>query len=125
MPVKQIYKSGSGLAAGVAVTSTNTYYSDPVTIDGETASVHLVWTQTVATLTGTFTLWYSNKPNADLANDTDWVQDTTFPAPSVSGTGKAFINISAVGASKVRLKYVNATGSGTLQCWAYTSNGRS
>lgn len=108
-----------GKSDGVAVTGTETKYSLPFEIaNGLPVSIHMDWTQTVATLTGTFTLWYTNKQGANTANDTDWVQDTSFPAPAVSGSGKAFISIANTNSLGVRLKYVNATGSGTLKTWA-------
>lgn len=108
---------------GVTVTSTTTYYSKPFEMSRGPASIHLEWTETVASLTGTFTLWYSDKIGASLANDTDWVQDTTFPAPTVSGTGKVVISIADITALHVRLKYVNATGTGTMKGWAAVNRG--
>ena len=122
MVVKQVYKDGTDFTGGVAVSSTNTYYSDAINIDGEAVSWHFVWT---GTPTGTFTLWYSNKPDASAADDTDWVQDTGFPASNPAGSAsKAFIQVAGAAGLRVRLKYVNASGSGTIKCWAYICNGR-
>lgn len=121
--IKQVYKDGTDFTGGVAVSGTTTYYSDAINIDGEAVSWHIVWT---GTPTGTFTLWYSNKPDASLADDTDWVQDATFPASNPAGSAsKAFVSATDVSALRCRLKYVNASGSGTIKCWAYTCNGRS
>ncbi len=95
---------------GVAVSSTNTYYSTPWS--GDTYALSLFWT---GTPTGTFTMWVSDKPNPDLANDNDWRQDTGFaptnPAGSASKTGDDVTNSNA---NLKRIKYVNASGSGTL-----------
>ena len=126
MPVYKIYSDKSGVdngANGVAVSSTNTYYSNSILIDGEAVSWHFVWT---GTPTGTFTLQYSNKPDAAAGSDTDWVEDTSFPAVNPAGAAsKAFISASQTAALYCRLKYVNASGSGTIKAWAYTAQGRS
>lgn len=122
MPNYKVYNDASAPEKkGVAVTGTNTYYSDVFAGNGEPFSVHIAATQTVASLTGTVTLWRSNDPDAASASDTGWVQDTTFPTTSVSGTGSFFITGQALTAQRVRLKYVNATGSGTLAAWVQTA----
>lgn len=116
MPNYKIYSD-------VAVSSTTTYYSSAIDIDGESVSWHFVWT---GTPTGTFTLWYSNKPGADASTDADWVQDPTFPAVNPAGSAsKSFISASQTTARACRIKYVNASGSGVLTAWAETANGRS
>lgn len=121
--VKQVYRDGTNFSGGVAVSGTSTYYSDAINVDGEAASWHFVWT---GTPTGTFTLWYSNKPDASDADDTDWVQDSSFPASNPAGSAsKAFVAASGVAALRTRIKYVNASGSGTIKAWAYTVKGRS
>lgn len=102
---------------GVAVSSTNTYYSKTFAArDGRAVSFHLEWAGTPA---GTFTLWYSNKPNADEADDDDWVRDTTWTPTNPAGSAsKGFYTVGNVTAERVRLKYVNASGSGTILGWA-------
>jgi hypothetical protein len=109
-------------ALGVAVSSTTTYYSQPVTQSGNGAlSLHCVF---AGTMTGTLTLWLSNKPNADRTSDTDWVQDTTFTAVSPAGAAsKSFYTVGNLAGVSVRLKYVNASGSGTWNAWAKVSTG--
>jgi len=118
----QVYENTETKGGTLAISGTDTYYSDAINIDGEAVSWHFVWT---GTPTGTFTLWLSNKPDASAANDTDWVQDTSFPASNPAGSAsKAFISVSSIAALRCRIKYVNASGSGTLVAWAYVSNGR-
>jgi hypothetical protein len=119
MRVKQIYSAsdpGDDLI-GVSVSGASTYYSDPFTADsGRAVSIHVVWTSTP---TGTFTLWYSNKPNPSLADDTDWVQDTTWSPTNPAGSAsKAFYTIGNLTALRCRLKYVNSASSGTILAWA-------
>lgn len=117
MPNYRIFKSTTSAPdLGLAVTGTNAYYSKKVSArDGQPISLHLVWAGTV---TGAFTLWYSNLENPGVDDDTDWVQDTTFPAPTVSNSGKSFHALGNLTATHVRLKYVNATGSATIQGYA-------
>lgn len=114
-----IYKANSNGddLTGVSVTGTSTYYSTPFSADnGRPVSLHLVWTSTP---TGTFTLWYSNKPNPSLADDTDWVQDTTWSPTNPAGSAsKAFYTIGNLTAVRCRVKYVNASSSGTIIGWA-------
>lgn len=112
---KQIY--GTDDDVGVSVSGTDTYYSKPFQAkDAAAVSFHLQWT---GTPTGTFTLWYSNKPKADATDDDDWVQDTTFSPTNPAGSAsKGFYTVGNVVALFVRVKYVNASGSGTLVGWS-------
>lgn len=124
MPSYKIYRN-STLPTGegtTAVTGANTYYSRPFAArDGQPVSFHLVWT---GTPTGTFTLWYSNKPNADEADDDDWVQDTTWVATNPAGSAsKAFHTVGNLVAERVRLKYVNSASSGAIEAWAVVAKG--
>lgn len=120
MPNYKVYTDATA-SGGVAVSSTNTYYSTAIgAVDGQAVSFHCVWT---GTPTGTFTLWYSNKPNADASSDTDWVQDTTFSPTNPAGSAsKSFVTVGNLTALRVRLKYVNASGSGTIAAWAQIAN---
>ena len=97
---------------GVAVSGTNTYYSTVVSLQRATGcSVHLKWT---GTPTGALTHWMSNKDQPDETSDTDWVQYTdgfTDPAGGASSTADELGNFRA---GYYRVKYVNASGSGTL-----------
>lgn len=106
---------------GVAVSSTNTYYSQPFSSPYAAGfSVRLAWT---GTPTGTFTLWFSNKENPDRTSDSDWNQDTTFsptnPAGSAGSMGDG--GIGNAHARLWRIKYVNASGSGTLTGQAHVN----
>jgi hypothetical protein len=105
-----------GATDGVAVSSTNTYYSAPVTLAGaDGLSVSVEWSGTPS---GLLTLWKSNKPDPVLTDDSDWQQETdalTDPFGSASKTSEEYGNFRA---SLVRLKYVNSSGSGTLKAYA-------
>lgn len=102
---------------GVAVSSTTTYYSAPVNVHQVVnPSAHLDWT---GTLTGTFTVWGSNKPNPSLVNDADWFSPTLAvaivqPAGSAS---KDFVDLSEWPFEWLRFKYVNASGSGAINAY--------
>lgn len=101
---------------GLAVTGTNTYYSDPIGPRADGWGYHFEWT---GTPTGTFTLWRSNKPNPDLTSDADWIQISTFTPTNPAGSaGKFGDDVSFTNFKLYRFKYVNASGSGTLFCWA-------
>jgi hypothetical protein len=106
----------------VAVSSTTTYYSSYFG-GGDTAnwSLHLEWT---GTPTGTVTLWKSNKPSPSPDDDADWVQDTaiTFTSPAGSAS-KGGYEVGNSGFKFYRLKYVNASGSGTLSLWVHAKGG--
>lgn len=114
--------SGNTFTSGVAVSSTNTYYSSVISgTYGDGFSLHLEWT---GTPTGTFTVWKSSKPNPNLATDADWDQDADFNGTGSLATGGAAGNL---GASTMnaknrwwRVKYVNASSTGTVFGWATT-----
>ena len=104
---------------GVAASSTNTYYSDSWRGENDWA----LQVETTGTLTGTWTLWQSNKINPSLADDTDWVDisghaDFVESNPAGSAT-KWAVNSDAINGGRMRLKYVNASGTGSL--YAYVS----
>lgn len=107
----------SGRTDGVAVSSTNTYYSSPVALGaGSQLSLSLHWTSTAS---GTTTLWKANKPNPSEATDADW---TSVSLGSLAGPGGVAGNSSEeygnLGAGLFRVKYVNASGSGVLSAYA-------
>lgn len=106
---------------GVAVSSTNTYYSKPMIGENATGlSLQLEWSGTPA---GVLTFWESDKPFPDLTSDTDWVQDTSFTPVNPAGSAGKFHADGFQKRSKwKRVKYVNASGSGTLKGW-YTNEG--
>ena len=97
---------------GANVTGTTTYYGNAVGGSGTGQSIHLRWT---GTPTGTFTLWYSDKPDPVLTTDTDWVQDTSSTLTNPAGAaGSTFMDTTNSNAKLRRVKYVNASGSGFL-----------
>lgn len=100
-------------ADGVAVSSTNTYYSKMWSGgDSVSYSLQVMWT---GTPTGTFTLQVSNKPNPIESTDADWVTSTEVTVVNPAGSASQFL-VSTVNSPhmKKRLKYVNASGSGTI-----------
>lgn len=99
---------------GLAVTGTNTYYSDTWTgEDSDSYSLSVFFT---GTPTGTFTFWFTDKRLPDTgANDNDWIQDTGFTPTNPAGAAGKFGTPNASSRSyRKRLKYVNASGTGTL-----------
>lgn len=106
----------------VAVSATSTYYSTPTSLKLlRHAAYTLHWT---GTPTGTFTVWASNKPSPSLTDDTDWVnlslaRAITQPAGTAS---KDYVDVSDDPFLWSRLKYVNASGSGTITSY-FTGKG--
>lgn len=108
---------GAGDTQGVAVSGTTTYYSDPTDVARIlNPSYHLEWS---GTPTGTFTVWGSNKTDPNLTNDADWFS----PALAIAivqpaGTAsKDFVDLGGWPFRKLRLKYVNASGTGTIHAF--------
>lgn len=98
---------------GVAVTGTNTYYSNMWT--GEDADGFSMSVFYTGTPTGTFTLWFTDKPLPDSTNDNDWIQDTSFTPTNPAGAAGKFGDPAGNFKSyRKRLKYVNAAGSGNI-----------
>lgn len=98
---------------GVAASSTNTYYSAPWS--GAHSDGHNLHLENTGTLTGTYTLWRSNKKDPILSSDADWVQDTTFTPTNPAGAASKMMD--DAGNSKARwnrVKYVNASGTGNI-----------
>lgn len=97
---------------GVAASSTDTYYSNKMAPGSDDLGFTL---QTTGTLTGTFTLWLSDKDHPSLADDADWVQAAgpTFTNPAGSTT-KVKYGIEGLEFAWARVKYVNASGTGNL-----------
>jgi hypothetical protein len=105
--------AGAPVQAGVAVSGTTTYYSQEFSgANSSGAGLHIYWT---GTPTGTLTFWMSDLPWADETNDNDWVLDTGFvPTNPAGAAGKFRDDFSNARAYRKRLKYVNASGTGTL-----------
>lgn len=105
--------SGAPTSDGVAVSSTNTYYSKMWT--GEDSYGYDLMVSWTGTPTGTLTLWVSDKLNPDEANDNDWVQTTETTMVNPAGSASKFRVATATSpAYRKRLKYVNSSGSGSL-----------
>lgn len=97
---------------GVAASSTDTYYSNKMAPGSDDLGFTL---QTTGTLTGTFTLWYSDKDKPVLTDDTDWVQDTSWvPTNPAGATTKVKYSIDGLECAWARVKYVNSGGTGNL-----------
>ncbi len=94
---------------------TGTTYSDKISLKmGSLFSLHI----TNGGLTGTLTLWASNKPDPDLTDDTDWVENTDVSFDALAGASKQMINAGNAAARWYRVKYVHTSGSATLDIWA-------
>lgn len=112
---------GAPVSVGVAVSGTNTYYSDMWT--GENQDGYALTVFYTGTPTGTFTLWMTDKRQPSTTNDDDWVQDTTFSPTNPAGAAGKFRDDAAnAKAKRKRLKYVNASGTGTVSAWATVPN---
>ena len=104
-----------------ATTSTTAYRSNRISmLKGSLLSLQLEMTGTV---TGTFTLWQSNMPDADPTSDADWVENTDVTFTAVSNATDQFINIGNAAARWYMVKYTNATGTGSLNGWVMAGKG--
>lgn len=108
--------SGAPRMDGVEVSSTDTYYSKMWS--GEATDAYDVQVEWTGDPTGTFTLQVSNKERPDETDDADWVTSTEITVVNPAGSASGFRQ-SCTGspAYRKRLKYVNASGSGTLYGW--------
>lgn len=108
--------SAAPATEGVAVSGTSTYYSKMWSgHESQAYAMHVVWS---GTPTGTFTLWMSDISNPSETDDTDWVQDTSFvPTNPAGAAGKFRDDVYGAAARRKRLKYVNASGTGTIKAY--------
>jgi hypothetical protein len=112
-----VTRSGTDPAAypsdGVAVSSTTTYYSKKISLalTQGNYSIQLAWT---GTPTGAFTLWSSDEAEPSEADDTAWTQVTWTSSDPAGSPGKQRTDASGKGYRWLRIKYVNASGSGTV-----------
>lgn len=110
--------AGGGALTGTAVSSTNTYYSLASNLQAfRFAAYDLYW----GTNVGTFTVQVSNKANPITTSDADWKSLTLArPITQPSGvTGGDYVDLSNLPFKWVRLKYVNASGSGNIQAFLF------
>lgn len=120
-----IYNTRSGTDAnapvtvGTTVSSTSTFYSDMWSgADNDGYSLSVFFT---GTPTGTFTQWFTDKPQPSLADDTDWIQDTSFsPTNPAGAAGKFGDPVGNAKGFRKRLKYVNASGTGVITAYVTT-----
>lgn len=104
---------------GKAVSGTSTYYSKMFGgNDMAGYDLQVVWT---GTPTGTLTLQVSDKANPSEADDTDWVTTTETSMTNPAGSASKFRVYLVGSGGKHRLKYVNASGSGSLYAYAIVS----
>jgi hypothetical protein len=102
---------------GITLSGAGTVYSDPfsgMNSDGASMTVF-----TTGTLTGTFTLWFTDVRNPSLADDSQWTQDTTFAPTNPAGAAIKFTDsMGNAKALRKRLKFVGASGAGTITGYA-------
>lgn len=106
---------GENPGEGIEVTGTTSYYSKRLDCDGKSrASFHLIWTGTAA---GALTIWSTNDQNAADDADTGWYNesDVTMPAQPAGSASSVMLHIFENAARWARIKYVNASGEGTLR----------
>jgi len=100
-----------------AVTGTSVYRSVKTNIHNlADTSYDMAWTGTPS---GTVIVQVSNKPNPDDLSDTGW-KTLTLAVPFTNPAGAAggdTIDLAGLPFHWVRLKYTNASGSGTLAAW--------
>lgn len=94
----------------LVVNPTGTVYADAVA--GDSVVMYAEWT---GTLTGTFTLWETNKERPNLANDADWSPLTaTFVQPA-GAPGNTTVSVADNFSRWKRVKYVHTSGTGLLK----------
>lgn len=108
---------GSSRTTAKIVNPTGTKYSEKMTPNeyGDLGFTLI----TTGTLSGTFTLWYSDKENPDVSTDGDWTQDPTWAPtnPAGAATNVAY-NVSGLRKKWARVKYVHSAGAGDLSGFA-------
>lgn len=93
---------------------TATTYSKKTSLRKATLlSLHIINTG----LTGTLTLWVSNKPDPDDAV-VDWVQVTDVTFTALAGASTEFINAGNAAGRWYKVRYVHTSGTGDLDIWA-------
>lgn len=112
LPPIDLYGDG-----GTAVSSTNTYRSIAVSAQKlRSVGFDLYW----GTATGTFTVQVSNKKRPVASTDADW-KDLVLARPITQPTGTSggdYVDLEGIPFLWVRLKYVNASGSSTINAFA-------
>lgn len=98
-----------------------TYYSRPWSCEEGAWSLHV---ETTGALTGTWTLWASNKKHPDPADDDDWVDISAHTAyvetnPAGAAT-KWMATPDHLSGAWFRHKFVWSAGSGVIYSWVTT-----
>lgn len=70
---------------------------------------------------GNLTVWYSNLPNPDPANDAHWVQDAGVTAIDLSVVANTFKTVAAAGPDHIRFKVTRTSGTISLILWVKVS----
>jgi len=98
---------------GVAVSGTGVYYGNKMSIN-QRGDVGFEL-RFVGTAAGVLTFWFSDMDNPSVANDTDWIQDDSWTPTNPAGADlKVKYARDGIKGRWARIKYVNASGSGTL-----------
>lgn len=112
----RVYTGTNAPTDTVATSSTNSYYSQAVSLVGKEAfSIQVSWTNGSA-MVGTFYLQVSNDPRVfeDPTNAVWFTTDEVFPANPNSNSSTTAETFSGNGYGAARLMYTNASGTGTL-----------
>ncbi len=80
---------------------------------GSLFSLHIINTG----LTGTLTLWVTNKPDFD-AGVVDWVEETGVTFTALTGASTEFLNAGNAAGRFYKVRYVHGSGTGDLDIHA-------
>ena len=96
------------------VSPTGTTYSNKFSLKNASLfSLHII----NSGLTGTLTLWVSNKPNPDAAV-ADWVEETGVTFTALAGASTEFLNAGNVAGRWYKVRYVHTSGTANMEIWA-------
>lgn len=103
---------------GVAVTASDPVRSSAWSANNRSWGLHVI---TTGTLTGTWTLWASDKRHPDESTDADWVDTSAhadFVETNPAGAATNWrVNSTLIKATWLRLKFVQSGGSGTIYAY--------
>tara|TARA_R110002020_G_scaffold207256_3_gene412684 strand:+ start:26516 stop:26854 length:339 start_codon:yes stop_codon:yes gene_type:complete len=96
------------------ISPTGTTYSNKFSLKNASLfSLHVI----NSGLTGTLTLWVSNKPDPDAAV-ADWVQNTDVTFTALAGASTEMINAGNAAGRWYKVRYVHASGTANMEIWA-------
>jgi hypothetical protein len=113
---------GTDGTRSVTVTSGNNKYSNAIECKGDVVAGHLTWTVS-GSGTATVKVFVSDKPNPDLASDTDWEEETTLILTAPTAADTEFFNWPGFGHRWMRIKYTYASGTSVTISGYYTVKG--